>query len=152
MAPSDDECEPSTSLESFTDLPPQPVRPPQVVRSFIMPSPANHTLLYMPRCSRALAGLISDFLAKYVTQRLSLGWQLHYLSREGKWDVKNLNKWRSVAPVSEEIGTRMEPIFRAMKTLREANDTHSPSQFVEKWGTMIKDVIQRPASLRSARS
>lgn len=132
---------PSTPFESSTDLPPQPAHPPQVVRSYIVPSPANHTLLYMPRYSRVLAGLISDFLANHVTQRLSLAWQLQYLSREGKWDVKNLNKWKSVVPVSEAIGPNDGHIFRAMKTLREADDVHSPSRFVEEWGSIIRDVI-----------
>lgn len=106
-----------------------------------MPSPANHALLYMPRCSRVLAGLISDFLACHVTQRLSLAWQLQYLSREGKWDVKNLNKWKSVAPVSGVIGPEGKPVFRALKTLREADDVHCPSEFVRNWSSVIKDVI-----------
>lgn len=57
------------------------------------------------------------------------GWQLQYLSREGKWDVKNLAKWKSVPPVSEPIGG----VFRAMKTLREVDDEHSPQVFTEKW-------------------
>ncbi|KAG5930580.1 hypothetical protein E4U42_006668 [Claviceps africana] len=137
----DTDDDPSTPLEMPTILPPQPAHPPQVVKSFIMPPPANHTLLYMPRYSRVLAGLISDFLASHVTQRLSLAWQLQYLSREGKWDIKNLNKWKSVEPVSQAIGPEDAPIFRAMKTLREADDAHSPSRFVEKWGSVISDVI-----------
>ncbi|KAG6003384.1 hypothetical protein E4U54_000694 [Claviceps lovelessii] len=138
----DDPCTPlEMSTTVSTTVPPQPAHPPQVVRSFIMPSPANHALLYMPRCSRVLAGLISDFLANHVTRRLSLAWQLQYLSREGKWDIKNLNKWKSVEPVSQVIGPQDAPIFRAMKTLREADDTHSPSHFVEKWGSAISDVI-----------
>ncbi|KAG5969091.1 hypothetical protein E4U56_008465 [Claviceps arundinis] len=137
----DTDGDPSTPLEMPTTLPPQPAHPHQVVQSFIMPSPANHTLLYMPRYARVLAGLISDFLASHVTQRLSLAWQLQYLSREGKWDIKNLNKWKSVQPVSEGIGPGDTPIFRAMKTLREADDTHSPSHFVEKWGSVISHVI-----------
>ncbi|KID92582.1 dual specificity phosphatase catalytic domain protein [Metarhizium guizhouense ARSEF 977] len=133
--------EPSTPLESPAFVPPQPAHPTPVVQSFVMPSPANHALLYMPRCSRVLAGLISDFLACHVTQRLSLAWQLQYLSREGKWDVKNLIKWKSVAPVSEEIGPEGHPIFRALKTLREADDVHSPSEFVGTWSHVVKDVI-----------
>ncbi|KAG6004344.1 hypothetical protein E4U21_001157 [Claviceps maximensis] len=131
----------STPLETSAFVPPQPAHPPQVVQSFIMPSPANHALLYMPRYSRVLAGLVSDFLASHVTQRLSLAWQLQYLSREGKWDIKNLNKWKSVEPVSEAIGPKKAPIFRAMKTLREADDAHSPSHFVGHWGSVISDVI-----------
>ncbi|KJZ76213.1 hypothetical protein HIM_04295 [Hirsutella minnesotensis 3608] len=122
-------------------LPPQPLHPSKVVKSTVLPAPANHALLYMPRSARALAGLVSDFLAAHVTRRLSLAWQLQYLSREGKWDVKNLNKWKSVAPVSDVIGPAGEPVFRAMKTLREADVVHCPSSFVEKWGSVIKNVI-----------
>ncbi|PHH61214.1 hypothetical protein CDD82_2170 [Ophiocordyceps australis] len=124
-----------------TEVPPQPQDPPKVLQSIVMPSPANHTLLYMPQSARALAGLISDFVAANVTGRLSLAWQLQYLSREGKWDVKNLDKWRSVEPVSDGIGPEGKPIFRALKTLREADEVHCPKVFVEKWGSMIKDVI-----------
>ncbi|RDA86224.1 hypothetical protein CP532_5105 [Ophiocordyceps camponoti-leonardi (nom. inval.)] len=118
-----------------------PRRPRQVIRSRVIPAPANHALLYMPRTARALAGFIADFLATSVTQRLSLAWQLQYLSREGKWDVKNLNKWKSVPPVSDVIGPVGEPVFRAMKTLREADDVHCPAVFVETWGASIKDVV-----------
>lgn len=149
-APEDDaQQDPSTPLESEpaeatgspTPLPPQPQRPPKVVQSIVMAAPANHALLYMPRSARALASHISDFLASFVTRRLSLAWQLQYLSREGKWDVKNLNKWKSVTPVSDVIGPKGKPIFRALKTLREADDVHCPTMFVEKWGAVVKDVI-----------
>ncbi|PNY30009.1 mRNA-capping enzyme [Tolypocladium capitatum] len=141
--------DPSTPLESespgspvsLTPLPSQPQHPPKVVQSIVIPAPANHALLYMPRSARALAGLISDFLATNITGRLSLAWQLQYLSREGKWDVKNLNKWKSVAPVSEPIGPQGMPIFRAMKTLREADNVHCPTAFVEQWGSVVKDVV-----------
>ncbi|POR35092.1 mRNA-capping enzyme [Tolypocladium paradoxum] len=135
------ESESSGSLASPAPLPVQPRHPLKVVQSIVIPAPANHTLLYMPRSARALAGLISDFLATNITGRLSLAWQLQYLSREGKWDVKNLIKWKSVAPVSELIGPQGRPIFRAMKTLREADDVHCPTAFVEQWGSIVKDVI-----------
>lgn len=133
--------DPSTPQESLADVPPQPRHPSRVVQSIVLPPPANHTLLYMPRCVRAVAGLVSDFLATSVTGRLSLGWQLQYLSREGKWDVKNLNKWRSVAPVSDPIGPKGRPIFRALKTLREADELHSPKELVANWGGSIKHVV-----------
>ncbi|KAF4512176.1 hypothetical protein G6O67_001350 [Ophiocordyceps sinensis] len=140
--------DPSTPLESespeaieSTPLPPLPQHPPKVVQSIVMPAPANHALLYMPPSARALAGHISDFLAARVTRRLSLAWQLQYLSREGKWDVKNLNKWKSVAPVSDVIGPEGRPVFRALKTLREADDVHCPTVFVENWGAVVKNVI-----------
>jgi pimeloyl-ACP methyl ester carboxylesterase/protein-tyrosine phosphatase len=133
--------DPSTPLESPAGVPAQPRHPRKVVQYLAMPAPATHAVLYMPRCARALAGLISDFLAHNITGRLSLGWQLQYLSREGKWDVKNLAKWKSVAPVSEPIGPENAPIFRAMKTLREVDDVHSPKEFCANWSHIIKDVI-----------
>ncbi|CAM1510184.1 Fc.00g005190.m01.CDS01 [Cosmosporella sp. VM-42] len=140
--PSDDGTDdPSTPSEPTDELPPQPGHPSKVVKSIIMPSPATHALLYTPCSVRALAGLISDFLAANITGRLSLAWQLQYLSREGKWDVKNLNKWKSVNPVSEPIGPKYAPVFRAMKTLREADETHCPNVFTAHWGNIIKDVI-----------
>ncbi|KAL2017139.1 hypothetical protein VTK56DRAFT_2561 [Thermocarpiscus australiensis] len=120
-----------------TDLPPLPLQPKKVVVSTKLPKPAGHGLLYTPPTVPVLAGLISDFLSTHVTGRLSLGWQLQYLCRDGKWDVKNLEKWRSVAPVSEAIGG----VFRAIKTLREVDEEHCPRVFVEKWGDIIKDVI-----------
>lgn len=134
--------DPSTPQESPANVPPQPRRPTKVVKSTIMPAPANHGLVFMPATVRILAGLISDFLANHVTGRFSLGWQLQYLSREGKWDVKNLAKWKKVVPVSHPIGPKGKPaVFRAMKTLREADDTHCPAEFVNNWGGIIKDVV-----------
>ncbi|KAJ4150065.1 hypothetical protein LMH87_010831 [Akanthomyces muscarius] len=140
----DSRHDPSTPLESPTAIPPQPEHPAMVVQSIIIPAPANHTLLYAPRGSRILAGLIADFLANNITGRLSLAWQLQYLSQEGKWDVKNLAKWQSVLPVSAAIGppgASHPPIFRAMKTLREADDVHSPAEFTARWSRVVKDVI-----------
>ncbi|KAJ4124180.1 hypothetical protein NW768_009534 [Fusarium equiseti] len=139
----DSPTDPSTPDENMTEtkLPPQPDHPKQVVRSIIMPAPATHAVLYTPCSVRAVAGLISEFLATNVTERLSLAWQLQYLSREGKWDVKNLNKWKSVNPVSDPIGPAGKPVFRALKTLREADDVHCPQQFVAKWGSIVRDVI-----------
>ncbi|EFQ25257.1 hypothetical protein CGRA01v4_06393 [Colletotrichum graminicola] len=134
--------DPSTPQESPANVPPQPRHPTKVVKSIIMPAPANHALLFNPATVRVLAGLVSDFLTNHVTGRFSLGWQLQYLSREGKWDVKNLAKWKGVVPVSQPIGPKGKPaVFRAMKTLREADDTHSPAEFVKNWGGIIKDVI-----------
>ncbi|KAM0561519.1 hypothetical protein ACHAPJ_003402 [Fusarium lateritium] len=133
--------DPSTPNETMAELPAQPNHPKQVVKSIIMPAPATHAVLYTPCSVRAVAGLISDFLATHVTGRLSLAWQLQYLSREGKWDVKNLAKWKSVNPVSEPIGRPGKPVFRALKTLREADDVHCPQEFVSNWGSIVKDVI-----------
>ena len=129
--------DPSTPHEEFSAIPPQPVRPKKVLKTIILPAPASHSLLYTPTTVRTLAGVISDFLCSQVSPRLSLGWQLQFLSTAGKWDVKNLAKWQAVAPVSEPIGG----VFRAMKTLREVDDTHCPEVFVKTWGGQIKDII-----------
>ncbi|ROT42055.1 dual specificity phosphatase [Sodiomyces alkalinus F11] len=137
----DSQDDPSTPQETPTSVPPQPRHPAGTFKAVVMPSPANHALLYMPATVRILSGLISDFLQNHVSGRLSLGWQLQYLSREGKWDVKNFEKWRKVAPVSAPIGRPGAPVFRAMKTLREADDVHSPAVFVKKWGEIIRTVI-----------
>ncbi|KAH7308110.1 hypothetical protein B0I35DRAFT_453987 [Stachybotrys elegans] len=133
--------DPSTPLESPAGVPEQRRHPKKTVQLVKVPAPATHAVLYMPHCARVLAGLVSDFLGNRITGRLSLAWQLQYLSREGKWDVKNLAKWKSVAPVSDVIAAGGVPIFRAMKTLREADDVHTPSVFCEKWSHCIKDVI-----------
>ena len=109
----------------------------QVLKTSILPAPAAHALLYAPSTYRTLAGLIQTFLSEHVDSRLSLGWQLQHLSTEGKWDVKNLTKWQAIKPVSDPIAG----IFRALKTLREIDDTHSPEKFVEQWRSKIKAVI-----------
>jgi pimeloyl-ACP methyl ester carboxylesterase/protein-tyrosine phosphatase len=109
----------------------------RVLKTSILPAPASHALLYDPATYRTLAGLIQTFLCDHVDSRLSLGWQLQHLTTEGKWDVKNLVKWQTVRPVSEPIAE----IFRAMKTLREVDETHSPEIFVRDWQGKIKAVI-----------
>ncbi|TVY90188.1 mRNA-capping enzyme, partial [Lachnellula willkommii] len=45
--------------------------------------------------------------------------------------------WQAVKPVSEPI----DGIFRAMKTLREVDETHSPEVFVKEWGSQITDIV-----------
>ncbi|KAB5570159.1 alkaline phosphatase-like protein [Coniochaeta sp. 2T2.1] len=134
---SQEDPDPSTPSEPSSEVPPLPQHPKKVVKFIILPAPATHALLYTPSTARVLAGLVSDFLASHVSGRLSLGWQLQYLSLEGKWDVKNLEKWKKVAPVSEPIAG----VFRAMKTLRELDETHTPSVFVKNWGHVIKDIV-----------
>jgi pimeloyl-ACP methyl ester carboxylesterase/protein-tyrosine phosphatase len=139
-APEDSENpheDPSTPHEGLSTIPSQPLKPRKALKTIILPAPASHSLLYMPSTVRTLAGLISDFLCSQVSPRLSLGWQLQYLSTAGKWDVKNLAKWQAVAPVSEPIAS----VFRAMKTLREVDDTHCPEVFIKDWGSQIKDII-----------
>ncbi|KAI5863056.1 hypothetical protein GGS23DRAFT_50793 [Durotheca rogersii] len=121
--------------ESIGGVPPEPQHPVKFVDTTLLP--AGHAMLYMPTTVRTLAGLIGDFMNDHITGRFSLGWQLQYLSREGKWDVKNLVKWKGVRPVSAPIGG----VFRAMKTLREVDEQHCPKVFTANWGTIIKDII-----------
>ncbi|KAL9093029.1 MAG: hypothetical protein Q9165_004167 [Trypethelium subeluteriae] len=109
----------------------------RVLRSNVLPPPAAHALLYSPTTCRVLAGLIENFLAECIDQRLSLSWQLQHLATEGKWDVKNLEKWQGVDPVSEPIGNS----FRAMKTMREVDELHSPAIFVRNWQKKVHAVI-----------
>lgn len=109
----------------------------RVLKTSVLPAPASHALLYDPATYRTLAGLIQTFLSDHVDSRLSLGWQLQHLCTEGKWDVKNLVKWQTVRPVSDPIAG----IFRAMKTLREVDESHSPEIFVRDWKGKIKAVI-----------
>ena len=82
------------------DVPPLPTNPEQSFQSVILPKPASHALLYTTPHVPIVAGHVAKFLSDKVTQRLDLGWQLRYLSQGGKWDVKNLEKWRKVQPVS----------------------------------------------------
>ncbi|CZS95807.1 related to peroxisomal serine-active lipase [Rhynchosporium agropyri] len=137
--PLDDAHEdPSTPTDGLSVIPPQfSNSKKKVLKTIILPAPASHALLYQPATVRVLAGLISDFLCNQVSPRLSLAWQLQFLTKSGKWDVKNLEKWKKVAPVSEPIAG----LFRAMKTLREVDETHCPEVFVKDWGSQIKDVV-----------
>ncbi|KAG9237748.1 hypothetical protein BJ875DRAFT_453038 [Amylocarpus encephaloides] len=129
--------DPSTPNEVHAGTPPQDSRPKKTLKTTIIPKPASHAMLYQPASVRILAGLISDFLAKQISPRLDLGWQLSYLSSSGKWDVKNLEKWQGVKPVSEPINN----VFRGMKTLREVDPSHSPLVFAKDWGNQIKDIV-----------
>jgi pimeloyl-ACP methyl ester carboxylesterase/protein-tyrosine phosphatase len=124
------------NLVDTTSEPQSPARHCSL-KTIILPAPAAHALLYAPSTVRTLAGLIQDFLADHVDNRLSLGWQLQYLTTEGKWDVKNLAKWKAIAPVSEPIAN----VFRAMKTLREVDEKHSPKVFVKDWHDKIRAVV-----------
>ncbi|KAJ2987840.1 hypothetical protein NUW58_g4288 [Xylaria curta] len=120
---------------SLSYIPSQPIHPKKIVKSTLLP--AGHALMYTPATVRILAGLVSDFMNEHITGRFCLGWQLQHLSREGKWDVKNLAKWKGVQPVSDPIGG----VFRALKTLREVDEEHCPKVFAAKWGNEIKDII-----------
>lgn len=127
--------EPLSSNSSLNTPSPHPRR--LVVKTTIMPRPASHSMLFAPSTSRILSGLIGGFLADHIDPRLSLAWQLQYLSTEGKWDVKNLLKWQAIAPVSAPIAHT----FRAMKTLREVDPSHSPKEVAREWRDRIAAVI-----------
>ncbi|KAL2826832.1 hypothetical protein BDW59DRAFT_160717 [Aspergillus cavernicola] len=95
------------------------------VKTVILPAPASHALLYDRATYRTLAGIIQDFVSQYADHRLNLGWQLQHLNTSGKWDVKNLVKWKKVPPVSERIADT----FVALKMLREVDEVHNPVLF-----------------------
>jgi protein-tyrosine phosphatase len=119
----------STSKKSF--------QAKRSVKTVILPAPASHALLYDRATYRTLAGIIQDFLQQHVDNRLSLGWQLQYLNTSGKWDVKNLVKWKKVTPVSERISNT----FVALKMLREVDEEHNPVLFSQKYSGRIYAVI-----------
>lgn len=149
--PSDRNPDPTLSPTSSSELSPNPdIKPPSAstptapaaiptprilsLKTIIFPAPASHSLVFSPAPSRILSALISKFLTAHIDPRLSAAWQLHYLNKEGKWDVKNLAKWTAVPPVSAPIAG----CFRAMKTLREVDARHTPKEFVREWGTAGK--------------
>ncbi|KAL4997311.1 hypothetical protein BDV10DRAFT_195212 [Aspergillus recurvatus] len=123
------------------------------VKTVILPAPASHALLYDRATYRTLAGIIQDFVSKHADHRLNLGWQLQYLNTSGKWDVKNLAKWKKVPPVSERIANT----FVALKMLREVDEEHNPVLFSKAQRGNIYTVIDishespvyNPASLEA---
>lgn len=109
------------------------------LKTSVFPAPASHALLYSTSTVRILSGLVQSFLSTYCDQRLSLGWQLQHLSTAGKWDVKNLAKWQSTPKISEPLGG----VFRAMKTMREVDEEHTPKVFVKKYSfKVLQDGVQ----------
>ncbi|KAL3461508.1 hypothetical protein BJX64DRAFT_260715 [Aspergillus heterothallicus] len=127
----------------------------RAVKTVILPAPASHALLYDRATYRTLAGIIQDFVAQHSDHRLNLGWQLQYLNTSGKWDVKNLAKWKKVPPVSERIANT----FVALKMLREVDEEHNPTLFSQAHRGEIYAVIDishespvyNPASLEAGR-
>ncbi|KAF2168636.1 hypothetical protein M409DRAFT_21381 [Zasmidium cellare ATCC 36951] len=115
-----------------------------VLKSEIFPAPSSHSLIYTTRDVRVLSSLIEAFLARHVDERLGQDWQLRHMTTSGKWDVKNYKKWQAIQPCSPPIAG----IFRAMKTMREQDDVHSPREFVKRYGwqnvpggaTMVLDI------------
>ncbi|QDS70344.1 hypothetical protein FKW77_008847 [Venturia effusa] len=98
------------------------------IETIIFPSPAAHALLFAEDTARILSANVQKFLSK-VDERLDPGWQLHHLNQGGKWDVKNVQKWKEVESVSRPIAG----FFRALKTLREVDPTHTPRVFARDW-------------------
>ncbi|PYH43269.1 RNA 5'-triphosphatase domain-containing protein [Aspergillus saccharolyticus JOP 1030-1] len=109
----------------------------RAVKTVILPAPASHALIYDRATYRTLAGIIQDFLNQHVDNRLSMGWQLQYLNTSGKWDVKNLAKWKKVTPVSQRIADT----FVAMKMLREVDEEHNPVLFSQTYRGRIYAVV-----------
>lgn len=126
----------------------QVTRPANIdqIRSWLGPKSADieHTIIHdaghacIIERPEVVCGLVSDFIAKSVDQKLSLGWQLAFLaSKMDKWSLKNEDKWRKVQSVSDRIeGTP----FRGMKTLRQEDPVHSPPRLEEKYPDLT-DVI-----------
>lgn len=117
-----------------------------ILKTAILPSPAAHALLYTHSTCHLLAGLIEDFLATHVHLHLSQTWQLQHLTTVGKWEVKNLEKWKRTLSVSGPIPSvssiaKETNIFRALKTLREQDDEHTPVVFLERWKDKIAAVV-----------
>ncbi|KAK6338760.1 hypothetical protein TWF696_009570 [Orbilia brochopaga] len=86
---------------------------------------AGHGVLYEKY--HHVCHVIAEFLTRFVSEHLSLAWQLETL-KEGKWILKNEKKWMMTSSVSGRIGTSM---FKAMKTLRQNDPIHNPQAFIE---------------------
>ncbi|OJJ04108.1 hypothetical protein ASPVEDRAFT_54337 [Aspergillus versicolor CBS 583.65] len=129
--------EPQHNEKITTNGPTGSVEVKRSVKTVILPSPASHALLYDRATYRTLAGIIQDFVAQHADHRLNLGWQLQYLNTSGKWDVKNLAKWKKVPPVSERIADT----FVALKMLREVDEEHNPVLFSKAHRSSIYAVI-----------
>ena len=108
-----------------------------IVKTMVLPAPATHALLYDRTTYHIVSGIVQDFLLQQIDGRLNLGWQLQYLNTSGKWDVKNLVKWKKVIPVSRPIGDT----FVAMKVLREMDEEHNPVLFGQKYRGKVHAVI-----------
>ncbi|KAF2644492.1 hypothetical protein P280DRAFT_504074 [Massarina eburnea CBS 473.64] len=108
------------------------------IKKIIFPPPAAHSFIFTPGPTLpTLLGHINTFLAENVDGRLSSSWQMQYFTTEGKWDVKNLEKWQAVEPVSAPIAST----FRAMKTLRGVDPSHCPAIFVKSWAGRLTAVL-----------
>lgn len=89
----------------------------------VMVHDAGHAV--MIERPEVVCGVIGDFVAKHVDERLSMAWQLAYVAAQSdKWSLKNEAKWRSVQPVGAVIPACQ---LLGMKTLRQNDDVHSPA-------------------------
>lgn len=109
----------------------------RIIKTSILPPPASHALLFDRATYHTLSGIMQEFLSQQVDSRLNLGWQLQYLNTSGKWDVKNLVKWKKVVPVSQPVGET----FAALKVLREVDDSHNPVTFSQRYRGKIHAVV-----------
>lgn len=117
---------------------PHTLKPSRVLKVTVLHHPAAHAIPYAPSTTRTLSGLIQPFLSSNVDPRLSIGWQLTYLSDSGKWDVKNLVKWRQTPATSD--GPIADTLL-AIKTMREVDDVHCPKVFVKHWAGRVRSVV-----------
>lgn len=119
--------------------------PRAVLQAITLPQPAAHALLYAHSTYRLVSALVESFLTTHVSPHLDFSYQLQTLTTSGKWDVKNLAKWKAVLPVSAPIhvtpATGRNGLFRALKTMREQDEEHSSSIFLKNWSTKIYAVI-----------
>lgn len=117
-----------------------------LIQAITLPAPAAHAFLYAHATYRLVSALIESFLAAHVDHKLDFAYQLQLLTNSGKWDVKNLQKWKAVLPVSAPIDTSSaygssNGLFRALKTMREQDDEHTPTKFLENWADKVYAVI-----------
>lgn len=114
-----------------------------VAQTIVLPSPAAHALPYAHATYRLVSALIETFLSEHVSDKLDFAYQLRLLTTTGKWDVKNLEKWQKVLPVSGPIHIQddVNGLFRALKTLRQQDDEHNPSKFLQEWADIIYCII-----------
>jgi pimeloyl-ACP methyl ester carboxylesterase/protein-tyrosine phosphatase len=108
------------------------------IQTVTLPLPASHALIYDHTFYRTVAGLIEDFLSTHISPTLSMSQQLQTLTTTGKWDVKNLAKWQSVPHISSPIDDNR---FRALKTLRSQDPTHTPAVFAATYSSEIYAII-----------
>jgi len=73
-----------SSSDDRSTIPTIPQSGPPAFKTYIFPAPASHGLLYATQTVRPLSGFIQSFLSKHIDYRLSIDWQLQYLTSEAK--------------------------------------------------------------------